>query len=307
VVHTADRGLPPSTFIMLYADGENYVLVIYFINVVFNSSGLTPKLQWHLMRNKMPSLTSSRRCQATVDHYGLNKELVFLSYHYFDRYSNDLEGDLTQCQILLISIASLLIAIKAKLSHVEARVARVVDDIVEDMVVHHQIDRQALSSREKEMLRALDGHLNPPTMQQFVEIFILLHPLTLAGDNFHAKYLLEAAIIQFDGADPKVQAEVMMSYRPSGFAYDAITCAQYGLDKTVLNSKMREEFKELMDILDLDTCPRADRSDVVMPASNDSPRDSHFFEARALLSRERNGPYGRPKTFLPNLNNFSRQ
>jgi hypothetical protein len=202
---------------------------------------------WHLMREiRPPSLTSSRRWQDPVDRHGLDKELVFLAYHYFDRYINLLSGDIMPDQVRLISIASLLIAIKTKLSHVEARV---IDDIVEDMVVQHQIDRQALSSTEKAMLSVLNWHLNPPTMHQFARAFCLLHPLTLAGYNFHAEYLREATIFQVERA--LVQAEVMMNRSPSYIAYAAMMRAQDELDRNVFTSEMIDEVENLMNELEL--------------------------------------------------------
>jgi hypothetical protein len=187
----------------------------------------------------------SRRWQDPVDRYGLDKELVFLSYHYFDRFINQLEGD-APIQVRLISIASLLIAIKAKLSNEEARVA---DVIVEDMTAQYQIDRQALSGTENVMFTALNWYLNPPTMHQFAKAFILLHPLTAAGDNFHAEYLLEATIFQVERA--LEHAEVMMNRSPSYIAFAAMMRAQEELDEGVLTSEMRDEVDSLMEVLEL--------------------------------------------------------
>ncbi|KAL3808553.1 hypothetical protein ACHAXA_008342 [Cyclostephanos tholiformis] len=195
----------------------------------------------------------------TVDRYGLDKELVYLSYNYFDRYMNLYRGT-TPVQCRLISIACLLVAIKAKLSNEEAVV---VNDIVNDMTAQEEIeniDLQALSTAEKDVPRALawyetdipralEWYLNPPTMHQFAKSFFLLHPLTAAGDDFHAGYLLDATLFQVERA--LVQAEVMMNSSPSYIAFAAMIRAQEELDDSVLTPEMRDEFEELMNVLEL--------------------------------------------------------
>ena len=40
---------------------------------------------------------------------------------------------------------------------------------------------------EREMLVVLDWHTNAPTMYEFAQWYTLLHPLTVAGDDFNAK------------------------------------------------------------------------------------------------------------------------
>ena len=211
------------------------------------------------------------RWRDTVARYNLDEELVYLSYHYFDRYIDafiyERGGDCNHIQVHLIKIASLLVAIKVKLSKDEAGI--LAQKIATEIIAGNHMDEQALTrteeemlswhlgastikpfALEEEMLRTLDWHINVPTMHQFAEGYFLLHPLTAAGDDFHAEYLIEITRYQVDRA--VVHPEVVMNFNPSVIAFAAMMRAEEMLDDNVLISEMKKEFdEELMKDLDL--------------------------------------------------------
>lgn len=179
-----------------------------------------------------------------VDHYHIDREVVATAWNLCDRMiSKQTAAGLNQNRLGVILVTCLLLAIKMKCrAFCEGEIA---DNLTRALCTlvgrNHTCTPAQICAMEKEMLKTLDWKVNAPTMQDFVRLYVDLHPLGKLGarsDTFLAQYLHEITRYQVEQAIYK-QA-LMMNYKPSVIAFAAMMRVEEGLEEAVLPLDMRE-------------------------------------------------------------------
>ena len=111
------------------------------------------------------------------------------------------------------------------------------------------LNPEDLAAMEREMLEVLDWRTNAPTIYEFAQWYTLLHPLTVAGDDFNAKKLLDIARSLMERA--VASPTIMTKFMASETAFAAMQRAQDLLGDDVVTEIMTNEFEELMEELEV--------------------------------------------------------
>ena len=179
-----------------------------------------------------------------VDHYHIDREVVATAWNLCDRMiSKQTAAGLSQDRLGVILVTCLLLAIKMKCrAFCEGEIA---DNLTRALCTlvgpNHTCTPQQVSDMEKEMLKTLDWKVNAPTMQDFVKLYVDLHPVGKFGerrDEIVARYFHELTRYQVEQAIYK-QA-LMMNYKPSIIAFAAMMRVEEGLEGAVLPLDVRE-------------------------------------------------------------------
>jgi hypothetical protein len=202
----------------------------------------------YLLRNTLSTYRNFLRWTDIIDRCGIDRELVSLAYHFFDRFINEQVDirEYTRNQVHCIALSVLLVAIKAKLSTEEAAIAT---EIARGECERSGLNPEDLAAVEREMLVVLDWRTNAPTMCEFARWYTLLHPLTVAGDDFNANSLLDIARSLMERA--VASPEIMTNFMASEIAFAAMQRAGELLGDDVVTEEMLDEFDVLMEELEI--------------------------------------------------------
>ena len=179
-----------------------------------------------------------------VDHYHIDREVVATAWNLCDRMiSKQTTAGLNQNRLGVILVTCLLLSIKLKLSKFPE--GEIADNLVKSLCTLIGRDQTCtpaqINDMEKEMLKTLDWKVNAPTMQDFVRLYVDLHPVGKFGerrDEIVAQYLHDVMKYQVEQAIYK-QA-LMMNYKPSVIAFAAMMRVEEQLDNNVLPTNVRE-------------------------------------------------------------------
>jgi len=179
-----------------------------------------------------------------VDHYHIDREVVATAWNLCDRMiSKQTAAGLGVERLGVILVTCLLLAIKMKCrAFCEGEIAENITRSLCTLVGRdHTCTPAQINAMEKEMLKTLDWKVNAPTMQDFVRLYVDLHPIGKLGarnDTFAAQYLHEITRYQVEQAIYK--QELMMNYKPSIIAFAAMMRVEEGLEEAILPLDMRE-------------------------------------------------------------------
>lgn len=179
----------------------------------------------------------------------MDREVVATALTIVDRYLFTTQTKdappLSGNELGVILVTCLLLAIKAKVrEYAEGEVAK---NIVRSLCTliggggNVDATSKAVFDMEEKVLKILDWRINPPTMQEFVRMYVDLHPVGKFGlrrDEFVAHYLNGVAKFQVEQA--LLVPELIMNYTPSIIALAALLRAEEQLDNTVFPFEMRE-------------------------------------------------------------------
>ena len=218
-----------------------------------------------------------------VDKYSLDREVVHVAYHFHHIHLThvlQVRGwDFTELQVHLISVTSLLIAIKVRYPQMYELVNEesIASTLVRELCSNFT-DVPGLLRLEKEMTEtSLVGHLHKvTTMHQFALLFCKLHPVMDARPSLF-DYLFSVARIQVENAltDP----DLMSRYDPSLIAFAALV-RQLDVESVVYERFIREvcpligfsEAEVFEAISDLQNCvhhlPRSEEFEAILAALN---------------------------------------
>jgi len=179
-----------------------------------------------------------------VDTYRIDREVVASAWNLFDRFiSRQTKEGIRKERVGVILVTCLLLAIKMKVHKFPE--GEMADNLANDLCTlvgrENVCTPQQISAMEKELLKTLDWKVNAPTMQDFVRLYVDLHPLGKLGarsDTFVAQYLHEITRYQVEQAIYK--QELMMNYKPSIIAFAAMLRVEEQLDNNVLPTNVRE-------------------------------------------------------------------
>eukprot|EP00584_Thalassiosira_punctigera_P023872 CAMPEP_0172553842 /NCGR_PEP_ID=MMETSP1067-20121228/51940_1 /TAXON_ID=265564 ORGANISM="Thalassiosira punctigera, Strain Tpunct2005C2" /NCGR_SAMPLE_ID=MMETSP1067 /ASSEMBLY_ACC=CAM_ASM_000444 /LENGTH=275 /DNA_ID=CAMNT_0013342089 /DNA_START=80 /DNA_END=907 /DNA_ORIENTATION=+ len=180
-----------------------------------------------------------------VDQFGISRDVVPMAWNFFSRYAIA-NGQCVDKKILPTLInASLFLAIKVKVRSIAE------EDVAEEGVraLAALSNENSVLDMEQGMIQALEWRVNPPSMHEFAERLVDLHPLARC-DKVYRAYLRETACHQAEQA--VFHSELMMNYRPSIIAAAAIMRAQDELNPRVLTENMRGKFLGLQSSLKMD-------------------------------------------------------
>ena len=200
----------------------------------------------YLLRNTLSTYRNFLRWTDIIDRFGIDRELVPLAYHFYDRFIIEQVVDYTRNQAHCIALSALLVAIKATLSTEEAAIAT---EIARGECERNELNPEDLAAVEREMLVVLDWRTNAPTMCEFARWYTLLHPLTVEGDDFNANSLLDIARSLMERA--VASPEIMTNFMASEIAFAAMQRAGELLGDDVVTKEMMDEFDVLMEELEI--------------------------------------------------------
>ena len=199
-----------------------------------------------MLRNTLSTYRNFLRWTDIIDRFGIDRELVPLAYHFYDRFIIEQVVDYTRNQAHCIALSALLVAIKATLSTEEAAIAT---EIARGECERSGLNPEDLAAVEREMLVVLDWRTNAPTMCEFDRWYTLLHPLTVEGDDFTANSLLDIARSLMERA--VASPEIMTNFMASEIAFAAMQRAGELLGDDVVAEEKMDEFDVLMEELEI--------------------------------------------------------
>lgn len=173
-------------------------------------------------------------CYTVVEYYNFNRETAEISMSCFDRFLATSQGRdylLDQYDFQLASITCLYIAIKV---HEPMELGmKTICELSRGKYVVAQISRM-----EKEILISLQWKVNPPTIESFVQHYLMLLPSSLPapvrGLLLDAtQYLSELSTVDYD---------LFISYKPSVIGLAVVEYALKKIDNAQFSSSLKNKF-----------------------------------------------------------------
>jgi len=180
-------------------------------------------------------------CFEVVDHFGFDREVVFIALNYLDRTvalkTEACASAMTKREFQLIAVTSLYTAIKlhGETDSIDGPRRKLrIDAFVELSRGFFQVE--LIESMERKIFTILDWRMNPPSSLRFISSFLLLLPswnmsehcaphAAVTGSIYDvARYLSELAVCLSD---------LTFNFNTSTIAYAAIVCTLEALQETL--------------------------------------------------------------------------